>query len=105
MRIHDPTVSQIFSGDRRLVIPLFQRPYVWTRELHEVKTSAPLGSVFGCCVSAALEADSLATKRDPHELVFDVCEVRWPGLRDWRGDSMGGLRHDGPPFEVASTAP
>jgi len=32
MEVFKPTVSAVFSNERRYVIPLFQRPYVWTRE-------------------------------------------------------------------------
>jgi hypothetical protein len=32
MEVFKKTVSMVFSNDRRYVIPLFQRPYVWTRE-------------------------------------------------------------------------
>ena len=27
------SIKDIFGPDRRLIVPLFQRPYVWTREL------------------------------------------------------------------------
>jgi Protein of unknown function DUF262/Protein of unknown function (DUF1524) len=32
MEVFKKTVSVVFSNERRYVIPLFQRPYVWTRE-------------------------------------------------------------------------
>jgi hypothetical protein len=32
MEVFKKTVSAVFGGERRYVIPLFQRPYVWTRE-------------------------------------------------------------------------
>lgn len=32
MEVFKRTVSAVFAGERRYVIPLFQRPYVWTRE-------------------------------------------------------------------------
>lgn len=32
MEVFKPTISSVFSGERRYVIPLFQRPYVWTKE-------------------------------------------------------------------------
>lgn len=32
MEVFKKTVSAVFSGERRYAIPLFQRPYVWTRE-------------------------------------------------------------------------
>lgn len=28
------TVSEVFQMERRYVVPLFQRPYVWNREKH-----------------------------------------------------------------------
>lgn len=33
MEVFRKPLSNVFAGDRRYVIPLFQRPYVWTREL------------------------------------------------------------------------
>jgi hypothetical protein len=32
MEVFKRTISNVFAGERRYVIPLFQRPYVWTRE-------------------------------------------------------------------------
>ncbi len=32
MEVFKRTISAVFSGERRYLIPLFQRPYVWTRE-------------------------------------------------------------------------
>lgn len=32
MEVFKKTVSAVFGGERRYLIPLFQRPYVWTRE-------------------------------------------------------------------------
>ena len=32
MEVFKKTISAVFGGERRYVIPLFQRPYVWTRE-------------------------------------------------------------------------
>lgn len=32
MEVFRKTLSAVFAGERRYVIPLFQRPYVWTRE-------------------------------------------------------------------------
>ncbi|MCK6505656.1 DUF262 domain-containing HNH endonuclease family protein [Myxococcota bacterium] len=32
MKVHKPPLSELFSNRKRYVVPLFQRPYVWTRD-------------------------------------------------------------------------
>lgn len=52
MEVFRKPLSTVFSSDRRYVIPLFQRPYVWTRELQW----EPLWEDIVACADANLES-------------------------------------------------
>jgi hypothetical protein len=81
MEVFRKSLSAVFSGERRYAIPLFQRPYVWTRELQW----EPLWEdILGC---TEREESAPSTEPPVHFLGAIVIQQR----RSW-GDEI--LAHD-----------
>jgi len=81
MEVFKKTVSMVFGQERRYVIPLFQRPYVWTRE----RQWAPLWD--DIAELADIEASQPKDESPPHFLGAMVIQQR----PSW-GDQI--LAHD-----------
>src|ERR1700741_3099524 len=83
MEVFKKTISAVFSGERRYVIPLFQRPYVWTLE----RQWQPLWEDIAAKAESELTRGESDVEPPPHFLGAVVIQQR----RSW-GDEL--LAHD-----------
>ncbi len=83
MEVFKKTISTVFTGERRYVIPLFQRPYVWSRE----RQWEPLWEDITAKAESELARSETDAEPPPHFLGALVIQQR----RSW-GDEL--LAHD-----------